>query len=761
MSQKAIIFLCTGCELAQKIDLEKLKDHFNSNAQVESIQILLQLCDVAAKEHLKDNQGLLLFGACDERTHGTIFKILAGPNPHRLVNLRERCAWVHDDVAEATGKAQRLLSMGLAELTTGKHHTECELDLLERVLVIGAGPAGLACARGLAEQACDVTIIEKSSRLGGTLRRTRTVWPSGEDSEALLHRFYDELQDEPHVTVYQETELAEVSESNHGYFVRFSNDIEEEVGAIVVATGVREVGGNLFEFEYRWRDRGEFRGPLAFEVRKDVHPFLLETALWDAVMLRHDKPDENIFFFIPENLELPDGFTESAARHRIEITKGEPGLDWKGAVVKLGQLKGSLPLDLAQVLRIPIDNDGYAAQRRFRIRPQDVLDPGIFVVGGAHAPMPMEETINHAFVVAARIKALFDSKPKRLPTAQIDEETCIGCGYCAAACPYGAPILERTDTGSKAHISSRFCTLCGLCISGCPVFAISDPIKSHQTIKAQIQAWPVTPVTYQSPSAQPPSDKNGHNPKILGFTCDWAGFALDYAGMLRQSYSADITFINLRCSARFDLVDGVEALSKGADGIFFALCSLGDCHYQSGNHHAVSRINHFKYLLEIAGLNPDRIGFAHADTADAVGLKNEIESFCSKVKGFGDLSSQVFDKPELVLRVAAMKRVCTSEPVRWTLSKELELVRKGNVFDEKLDAEQYARLVKDLLRMEYEKGLILELLSEPRSAVEVAEATGLPASRAFELIVELERETRARFEKVENEHPLYVEVADV
>jgi coenzyme F420-reducing hydrogenase delta subunit len=262
----------------------------------------------------------------------------------------------------------------------------------------------------------------------------------------------------------------------------------------------------------------------------------------------------------------------------------------------------------------------------------------------------------------------------------------------------------------------------------------------------------VTPVT--------PATHLESKDKLESFTCDWAGFALDFAGMQRMSYPADITFINLRCSARFDLADGVHALSKGADGIFFALCPLGDCHYESGNHHAVSKINHFKSLLQIAGLNPERIGFAHADTTDAVGLKNEIESFCSQVKGFGDLSSQVSDRPELALRVAAMKRVASSEPVRWTLSKELELVRKGNVFDEKLDPQDYDTMIKHILREEYEKGLILENLKEPCSAVDVAEATGIPARRVFELIVELERETRARLDKIRKERPLYVEVVD-
>jgi 2,4-dienoyl-CoA reductase (NADPH2) len=58
----------------------------------------------------------------------------------------------------------------------------------KRVAVIGAGPAGLACATTLAERGHDVTLFEKSSEIGGQFRYAREV-PGKEDFNDTLRYF--------------------------------------------------------------------------------------------------------------------------------------------------------------------------------------------------------------------------------------------------------------------------------------------------------------------------------------------------------------------------------------------------------------------------------------------------------------------------------------------------------------------------------------------------------------------------------------------
>jgi len=60
-------------------------------------------------------------------------------------------------------------------------------------------------------------------------------------------------------------------------------------------------------------------------------------------------------------------------------------------------------------------------------------------------------------------------------------------------------------------------------------------------------------------------------PKIIGFCCNWCAYgAADLAGVSRFQYPANIRIIRGMCSGSVDPLYILDALKKGADGIFVA-----------------------------------------------------------------------------------------------------------------------------------------------------------------------------------------------
>lgn len=80
--------------------------------------------------------------------------------------------------------------------------------------------------------------------------------------------------------------------------------------------------------------------------------------------------------------------------------------------------------------------------------------------------------------------------------ASIDQEKCIKCGRCAAACSYNAIITQErpcaaacgmdaihSDSQGKAVIDYEKCVSCGMCLVNCPFGAISDKSQIFQVIR--------------------------------------------------------------------------------------------------------------------------------------------------------------------------------------------------------------------------------------------------------------------------------------
>jgi F420-non-reducing hydrogenase iron-sulfur subunit len=133
------------------------------------------------------------------------------------------------------------------------------------------------------------------------------------------------------------------------------------------------------------------------------------------------------------------------------------------------------------------------------------------------------------------------------------------------------------------------------------------------------------------------SGKNGFEPKIIGFLCNWCSYAgADLAGVSRIQYPPNIRIIRVMCSGRIDPAFVLEALKDGADGVLVAGCHLpSDCHYISGNFKAARRINLLKKVLKEFGVEPERVRLEWVSASEGDKFATVVRDMVKEIKELG------------------------------------------------------------------------------------------------------------------------------
>ena len=127
--------------------------------------------------------------------------------------------------------------------------------------------------------------------------------------------------------------------------------------------------------------------------------------------------------------------------------------------------------ELSELLRVPLNADGFFLEAHMKLRPVDFASEGLFLCGTAHAPKFITETISQANAVAARAASILSKKemPVSAQIAWVDPDQCISCMTCVHVCPYMAPTVGPDN---KALIQQAVCMGCGSCTAECPARAI-------------------------------------------------------------------------------------------------------------------------------------------------------------------------------------------------------------------------------------------------------------------------------------------------
>jgi len=277
---------------------------------------------------------------------------------------------------------------------------------------------------------------------------------------------------------------------------------------------------------------------------------------------------------------------------------------------------------LASLLSLPLDETGFLAEPRLRLRPGRYVDAGIYVLGSAQQPADSAEALFQAYLTSARAMRFLDQERITIetPLASIDPDLCTGCGNCSQVCPTQAIRLKKRDgVLSLSAVEALRCIGCGSCVVVCPVKAVFlpgwDDLETPAQISAAFETWP-----------EP-------GPRILALACEWSAYgAADMAGVQHIAYPPNVRLIRMNCSARFDAYHILWAFLNGADGVFLGACPPGECHYGLGNLYARERVEKLKTELAAHGVDPRRLHLEFLTVDDGAKFARAVSGFVAELE---------------------------------------------------------------------------------------------------------------------------------
>jgi heterodisulfide reductase subunit A len=145
---------------------------------------------------------------------------------------------------------------------------------------------------------------------------------------------------------------------------------------------------------------------------------------------------------------------------------------------------------LARLFRIDLTRAGFLSDRAASpFEPTATRIAGVYVAGAAAGPRSIHQAIRDGAAAAGLVLASLEPgerRPLEPLAAEVEAALCGGCGICAAACPFGAVVIERA-TG-KASVEAVHCRGCGTCAAACPTGATGARHFTRAQIAAEISA---------------------------------------------------------------------------------------------------------------------------------------------------------------------------------------------------------------------------------------------------------------------------------
>lgn len=129
---------------------------------------------------------------------------------------------------------------------------------------------------------------------------------------------------------------------------------------------------------------------------------------------------------------------------------------------------------------------------------------------------------------------------------------------------------------------------------------------------------------------------NDFEPNIIVYACSWCSYAgADLSGVSRLQYPPNVKINRIMCTGRMNPTIILNTFELGIDGILISGCHFGDCHYISGNRKCETMVEVAKGLLDLLGIELERLRFEQISAAEGPKFASTMAEFTNQIRELG------------------------------------------------------------------------------------------------------------------------------
>lgn len=562
---KVGVYIChCGINIAGTVDVGAVADYAASLPGVAISRHYTYMCSDPGQALIKQDiteleLNRIVVASCSPLMHEPTFRAViaeAGLNPYclEMANIREQCSWVHPKSWQTTQKAMQLVASAVVKAAHLQPLEVRHAPVIPATLVIGGGVAGMQAALDIAEAGFGVTLVERSSELGGNVAGLHRTFPTLNAAAELLRPLMQRVQNHPRIQVLTAAEVCDVS----GYVGNFQVQVRQadqlvnvSVGTILVATGFEafdahrkpELGYGEYpqvmttlDFDHLARTDLLVNGKQPEKVvfiqcvgsrerssgdQNGRNPYCSRvccmTVARQARLVRERLPDAKVTVFYMDVRAYGKGFEEfydEVRQHGVIYRRGNPSeIVRRGArvvvraedtllgepveveadlvVLAIGMTPVSDSAHLASLLKLARSADGYFLEAHPKLRPVDTALAGVFLAGCCQGPKDISESITHARAAAAA--AMIPMMRGQMP---VEAATAFVDEEMCSGCNQCAQAcsfsaLQLHPVRGVMKVNPVLCQGCSACATACPSGAINVHRFTTDQVLGQIEAFSI------------------------------------------------------------------------------------------------------------------------------------------------------------------------------------------------------------------------------------------------------------------------------